>query len=353
MGEANLSRRSVLKFAGVAFGAAAVPLLAGCSKNTASASAGSKSGSKAATITLKMSSSMPGQAGNAHSAWFNKFSTLLRDKVGDAVKVAYFPNSQLGDEAKIVPQIQLGAVDMMIAGSSIWEQVAPEFGVLDMGYLFSGWDSVGKTLDSHAGAQLSDVLKQKNGTQIIGWAYNFGARNMLTNKPISGPSDLQGVKVRTLQATEVIATVNKMGAVATPLPTTEVYTSLQTGLIDGVGHDAPTILQNKWFENAKNLALTQHFFNPLTVVIGTSSMAKIPSQHHDAFLAAAKEATAYQRTQAISAEKKAMADLKSKGVSIHSVDKSAFKKLVSPLWDEFGAKYPDAKPILQSILKSN
>ncbi len=346
MNKSQMSRRSLLRYgSGIALAATSAPLLAACG--------GSGSGSASGATTLKMSSSMPGAAGNAHSTWFAKFSALLKEKTGDMVKVNYFPNSQLGDEAKIVPQIRLGAVDMMISGSSIWEQVAPEFGVLDMGYLFSSWEGVGSTLDSGAGKQLASLLKEKGNAEIIGWSYNFGARNMLTSQPVAHPADLHGQKIRTLQAPEVIETVKLMGAVATPLPTTEVYTSLQTGLIDGAEHDAPTILQNKWFENAKNLALTKHLFNPLTTVIGTSALAKIPSKHQDGFLSAAEEATKFQRSQAVAAEKSALATLKAKGVNVHDVNRDEFKALVSPLWDRFTAQHPDAKPILQAILKSS
>lgn len=343
MGEFITCRRSLLKLgAGVLLSAATVPLLAGC---------GGAAASSKGQLKLKMSSSMSGQPGNAHSTWFNKFQTVLKDKVGDAVTVDYFPDSQLGDEAKMVQQLKLGAADMMISGSSIWSQVAPEFGVLDMGYIFNSWDGVGKALDSGAGDQLSGILKSKGGAQIIGWAYNFGARNMLTKNAVARPGDLHGMKIRTLQAPQVIATVNLMGAVATPLPTTEVYTSLQTGLIDGPEHDAPTILQNKWYETAKHLALTEHIFNPLTVVIAATTLAKIPAEHRDAFMSAAKEATAFQRTQAVDAEKKAMADLQAKGVTVAKVDKTEFKSLVSPLWEKFTGEHAAAKPILDEILK--
>ncbi|MCZ2403572.1 TRAP transporter substrate-binding protein [Paenarthrobacter sp. Z7-10] len=343
MGEYKTSRRSMLKYgAGVLLSAAAVPLLSACG-GTAAQSKG--------PLKLKMSSSMSGQPGNAHSTWFNKFQTTLKDKVGEAVTVDYFPNSQLGDEAKMVQQLRLGAADMMISGSSIWSQVAPEFGVLDMGYIFESWDAVGKSLDAGAGDKLSAILKDKGGAQIIGWAYNFGARNMLTKSAVAKPTDLHGLKIRTLQAPEVIDTVNLMGAVATPLPTTEVYTSLQTGLIEGLGHDAPTILQNKWYETAKHLALTEHIFNPLTIVIADTTLSKIPSEHRDAFMSAAQDATDYQRTQAVDAEKKAMTQLQAKGVTITKVDKAEFKNLVSPLWEKFTGEHAAAKPILDAILK--
>src|SRR6476661_5566419 len=161
MGEYMTSRRSILKLgSGVLLSAAAVPLLSAC---------GGGAGSAKEQLKLKMSSSMSGQPGNAHSTWFTKFQTLLKDKVGDAVTVDYFPDSQLGDEAKMVQQLKLGAADMMISGSSIWSQVAPEFGVLDMGYIFNSWDGVGKALDSGAGDQLSGILKAKGGAQIVGW----------------------------------------------------------------------------------------------------------------------------------------------------------------------------------------
>ncbi|WP_285247702.1 MULTISPECIES: TRAP transporter substrate-binding protein [unclassified Pseudarthrobacter] len=345
MGEYMTSRRSILKLgSGVLLSAAAVPLLSAC---------GGGAGSAKEQLKLKMSSSMSGQPGNAHSTWFTKFQTLLKDKVGDAVTVDYFPDSQLGDEAKMVQQLKLGAADMMISGSSIWSQVAPEFGVLDMGYIFNSWDGVGKALDSGAGDQLSGILKAKGGAQIVGWAYNFGARNMMTKNAVAGPGDLHGMKIRTLQAPQVIATVNLMGAVATPLPTTEVYTSLQTGLIDGLGHDAPTILQNKWYETAKHLALTEHIFNPLTVVVAATTMDKIPTEHRDGFMSAAKEATAFQRTQAVDAEKKAMTDLQAQGVAVTKVDKAEFKNLVKPLWEKFTSDNPEAKPILDEILKQS
>lgn len=338
------SRRSFLKVgSGAAFAVAGVPLLSACGGGSSAAAAGK--------VTLKMSSSMSGQPGNAHSAWFGKFKQALKKNVGDAVTVHYFPNSQLGDEAKMVQQLRMGAADMMISGSSIWSQVAPDFGVLDMGYLFDSWDQVGSALDAGAGNTLADTLGKQGGVKTLGWAFNFGARNMMTKPPVSTPADLHHLKIRTLQAPQVIKTVNLMGGVATPLATTEVYTSLHTGLIDGLGHDAPTILQNKWNELAKHLALTEHIFNPLIVVLAQQSYDKIPQQHRKGFMDAAREATQYQRTQAVAAEKKAMSELKAKGVAVTSVDKSAFKARVKPLWQKFASQHPSAKPVLDAITK--
>lgn len=337
------SRRSFLKFgSGAALAIAGAPLLAAC---------GGGNASSRGSVTFKMASSMSGQPGNAHSEWFGRFKQALKKNVGNAVTVNYFPDSQLGDEAKMVQQLRMGAADMMISGSSIWSQVAPDFGVLDMGYLFDSWDQVGSALDSGAGNTLANTLQDKAGVKTLGWAFNFGARNMLTKPAVADPADLHQLKIRTLQAPEVIKTVNLMGAVATPLATTEVYTSLQTGLIDGLGHDAPTILQNKWNELAKHLALTEHIFNPLIVVIAQSSFNKIPEQHREGFMDAARQATQYQRGQAVAAEKQAMDQLKAKGVTVTTVDKSAFQERVKPLWQQFTTDHPSAKPVLDAITK--
>lgn len=343
MADLTTSRRSFLKYgSGAALVFAGAPLLSAC--GGASATGGGQ-------VTLKMSSSMSGKPGNAHSEWFDMFKKVLKGNVGNAVVVDYYPDSQLGEEDKMVQQLRMGAADMMISGSSIWSQVAPDLGVLDMGYLFDSWDQVGQALDSGAGNTLAETLKKQGAVRVLGWAYNFGARNMLTKTAVASPADLHGLKIRTLQAPEVIQTVNLMGGVATPMDSTEVYTSLQTGVIDGLGHDAPTILQNKWDELAKHLALTEHIFNPLTAVIAESSYQKIPTKHRDGFADAARQATQHQRTQAVAAEKKAMAELKAKGVTVTAVDKAAFRSRVKPLWQQFTAQHATARPVLDAIVK--
>jgi TRAP-type C4-dicarboxylate transport system substrate-binding protein len=112
-------------------------------------------------VTLRCSSSMPADQNAAHYVWYERLAANLKASVGDAIRVDYFPNSQLGKESDVVQQVKIGAIDMMIAGSSIWATVAPELGMLDLGYLFDSYAHVAKTLDGPVGASLNALLQKR------------------------------------------------------------------------------------------------------------------------------------------------------------------------------------------------
>ena len=111
----------------------------------------------------------------------------------------------------------------------------------------------------------------------LGWGYSLGARNVWTKNPVPTAADLKGVKLRVLPVPNFIATIKYMGAVPTPLPFGEIYTALQTGVVDGFEHDAPTALAGKFYEVAKHCALTQHIYNPQLPCISKRSFERIPT----------------------------------------------------------------------------
>ena len=177
----------------------------------------------------------------------------------------------------------------------------------------------------------------------------LGARNVWTKNPIKSAGDLKGVKLRVLPVPNFIATLKLMGAVPTPLPFGEIYTALQTGVVDGFEHDAPTALAGKFYEVAKHCALTQHIFNPQLPVISKRALDRIPADLRKPFLDAATEACKYQRTKASETEAKAFDQLKGMGLAVNTVDRAALQKQVEPLWTEFTAKYPAVKPVVDEI----
>ncbi|MEO8133809.1 MAG: TRAP transporter substrate-binding protein [Betaproteobacteria bacterium] len=300
-------------------------------------------------LSLRMSSSLTADMNSSHFVWYDRFSKNLKASVGDKVSIVYFPNNQLGKESDIVQQVRLGAMDMMISGTSIWATAMPEIGVLDMGYLFQNWDHVGRSLDGAAGASLSKLLLERASIMPLGYAYSLGARNVYTKTQLKSAADLHGVKVRVLPVPNFVTTLKLMGAVATPIPFGEIYTALQTGVVDGVEQDAPTVLAGKFYEVAKHCMLTEHIFNPVIPVISKRAFDRIPADLQKPFLEAAREATVYQRGQAGSAEVKAFEQLKALGVTVQAVDRVALAKAVSPMWGEFATQYPATAPIVKAI----
>jgi len=303
----------------------------------------------APVVKLRMASSLPADPNSAHFVWFERFQSNLKTSVNDAVEVTFFANAMLGKEADVTQQVRLGAVDMMVSGTSIWATLVPEVGVFDLGYLFDNNEHAGRALDGKAGGLIADMLLKKANIKSLGFGFSFGARNVYSKKIIKTPADLQGVKVRVLPSPNFIATLKSMGAAAVPMPGGEVYSGLQMGVIEGVEHDAPTVLASKFYEVAKFCALTQHIYNPIVVAINKDSFERIPAEYKAAVLKAAEEATNYERKHAAEAEAKAFDELKKRGVTVTTVDREYFSKSVRPVWAEFAKQYPGAQPVMDAV----
>jgi TRAP-type transport system periplasmic protein len=304
-------------------------------------------------IALRVSSSDPIDENAAHYLWFAKFSARVKETVGDRIRFDYFPNSQLGKEADVVQQVKIGATDMMVTGSSIWATVAPEIGMLDLGYMFDSYDHVARAMDAEAGKALNKILTDRTGVQVLGWGFHFGARSVYTKKPVARLADLKDVKLRVLPAPAFVETFKIMGAIPTPIPVNELYTSLQTGVVDGFEHDPGTCLSLKLYEIAKSCFLTEHLFSPMGAFIGKRALAKIPDDIRPAFDKAAAEATAEQRAAALEKTKQEIEQLKGFGVTFTAMpdeERHAMQEeMAKRLYGDFAEKYPATKPIFAAI----
>ncbi|WP_312980821.1 TRAP transporter substrate-binding protein [Atlantibacter sp.] len=307
-----------------------------------------------AAVNLRVYSSLTADDNSAHYIWFKRLQANIEQNphLKDEIKLNYFPNAMLGKEADAAQQVRIGAINMMISGTSIWSTMVPEIGVLDLGYLFKDWNQVGLALDGNAGKTLSDLMLKKANVVVIGYPYNLGARNVYTKKVVEKPEDLKSLKIRVLPVPNFIATINHMGAVAIPMPGGEVYSSLQMGVIDGLEHDSTTVLANKFYEIAKNASLTRHSYNPIMIAMNKNSFQQIPEKLRPEFLAAAKEATDYERQQASVIEAQAIKKLESLGMVFHDIDRDTLRNDVKPVWEAFLAKYPQMKSVVDDVTAS-
>ncbi len=281
--------------------------------------------------------------------FYDKFSECLKRNCDDQIVIELFPDSQLGSDADLISQLKFGSVDMMMAGFAIWATVLPEIGVLDLGYVFQDFNHFARALDGTVGKAIEASIGEKSGIMVLGWSQSFGARNILTKKLVTVPEDLANMRLRSLPTPAVVETVRAMGGLPTPMPIGEAYVSLQTGLVDGIEHDAPTVLAAKFFEAAKFYCLTQHTFQAIPPLLSKRSFERIPANLREGFLAAAKEAVLHERAMALVAEAEAIDELKRKGVTITACDRSLFEKRVHPLWNDYVSKNPKAKTLLDGI----
>lgn len=309
-----------------------------------------------APITFRVSSSMPVDPNAAHYIWFDLFQKALKAKVGERIRLDYFPNGQLGKEADVVQQVIIGSVDMMITGSSIWATAVPELGALDLGFLFDNYAHGAKALDAGVGKTFEAMLDERKGINVLGWGFHFGARSVYTRTKVENLAGLKSVKLRVLPAPAFIETFKIMGAVPVPIPVNELYTALQTGVVDGFEHDPATVLSSRFYEVSKFCLRTDHLFSPMICAIGKRGLAKVPANLKDAFLAAAREATVAERAIADAKATEAMKELERLGVTFTAfpaADRAAIAKPISDtLYAQFMTQYPATKPVFDAIARA-
>jgi TRAP-type transport system periplasmic protein len=303
-----------------------------------------------AATTLKVSTSFPNDPKfSTARIWYDLFLPRLKTATDGKVTTQFFPDNQLGQEADVVSQVKMGVVDMMLVGTPIWTNVVPECGVFDLGYLFQDYDHLRRTSATPAAAALEKLLVQKAGAHFPSWGRNLGARNFMTKFTFTDPEGLAGRKIRCLPNPVVTETVRLMGAAATPMAFGEIYTGLQAGVIDGLEHDAPTILAAKFYETAKHFTLTRHIYNPFGAFISDRTLQRMPADQRDGLLQAVRAATDDHFERAAQVEADAIEQLQKLGVSVHECDRAVFRERVSPMWARFAEKTPGAKDLLDAV----
>ena len=311
----------------------------------------------APVVTLRIAAASPPDKFGGHYLWFKPFQEALQNAVGDTIKLAYFPNGQLGKEADVVQQVKVGSVDMMITGSSIWATVVPEFGMLDLGFLFDDYDHCARAMESGIAATLGTLMHQRTGVNVLGWGFQVGARSVYTKTPTASLAGLHDVKLRVLPTPAFIETFKLMGAIPTPIPVNELYTALQTGVVDGFEHDPGTVTSYKFYEVTKHCLLTRHLYSPMLVAIGKRGLAKIPPDLMPAFLKAAQDATAKDRADVPGVEAEAMDDLRHHGVvfaPLPAADRLQIKAaMAANLYKDFAQRYPATAPLFALVAKAS
>jgi TRAP-type C4-dicarboxylate transport system substrate-binding protein len=306
---------------------------------------------RAAPMTLRLSTSQANDPKYANGRVYYDFLVrhLADNKLDEQVLVKFFPDNQLGQEIDVANSVKLGVIDLMVTGTSIWANLVPDLGLMDLGYLFQSFPQQTRALDAGAGKQLEQMLLVGANTRIVGWAYDFGARCLLSKSEVSGPPDLAGKKIRTLPNPVITECLRLMGAAATPLAFGEVYTALQAGVLDGLEHNPPTIVASKLYETAKHFTRTEHIHTALGIFLSDTTFRRMPQAVREPFLDACAKAAVDTRVRALAAEGEATEVLKQQGVRINPCDREAFRKRVLPQTEAFMKARPETKPIIELI----
>ncbi len=323
--------------------------LATCATAGAAAIAGCRDRTERGAIILRLSHSMTAGPTALH-VFADNFRQRAEAMTGGAVKVRLFPSGTLGQEREIVQQLQEGLVDFMVSGTAIWGSVAPRLQVFDFPFLWKDWAHVHAVLDDRVGREAADYLASNVRMRPLAWGDSFGFRHVVTrSRSVTEPAHLSGLKIRTIQSPIYVKAVELMGASPTPMAFGEVYTSLQTGVIDGYEHDASTTLQQRFYEVAGFMARTRHIAGVLGLWASTTTLARLPADILAALERAARDAAAAQRARGQAEDTTATAQLSKHGMAIHEMPGEPFRRAAERLWDSEGRAL-GVTPWLEAIL---
>lgn len=274
------------------------------------------------------------------------------DAIGTATDGRYtgsvYHNGQLGDQRFAIEQFAFDGIDFAVFSGGSLGDFAPALNVVSMPYVFRSQDHMFKVLDGEIGERLSAALESSNMVALA-W-YTGGARSFYTvDKQIETPADLAGLKIRVPDADIFVATVEALGANATPLAFGEVYTSLQTGVIDGAENNAPSFESTRHYEVAKYYTLDEHMMVPEAFVVSKTLWDSLTPEDQTAFREAARASAETQRRLWAERDAASIKILEDGGVSIKPVaDKQPFIDAMSPVYDRF-ADTDEMKALLADI----
>jgi len=294
--------------------------------------AGCHVGDDRGRIILRLSHSMASGVTALH-VFGNKFRELAEAATGGAVTVRVFPSGTLGQEREVVQQLQEGLVDFMVSGTAIWGSVAPKLQVFDFPFMWRDWTHVHSVVDGPVGREAADYLERTVRMRPLAWGDSFGFRNVITrSRDVTEPAHLAGLKLRTIQSPIYVKAIELMGASPTPMAFGEVYTSLQTGVIDGYEHDASTTLQQRFYEIAHHMARTRHIAGVLGLWASTAGLARLPSGLRAPIERAALDAAGHQRGLGAQEDSAALEELTRRGMTIRDIDRASFQQRAEQLW---------------------
>lgn len=277
-----------------------------------------------------------------------EFARLVSEGTGGRVHVTVFANGQLGqDEKAIVEQTQMGALDFSRISLAPVSQFAPEFNVLTLPYIYRDGDHMWKVLSGPIGKRLLGTLGKAN---MVGLAYyDAGARNFYnTKKDIKSVADLKGMKIRVQQSKLMMDMITALGASPTPMATGDVYSALQTNVIDGAENNWPSYISFSHYEVAPHYTVDGHTRVPEILVASSISLARLSKADQDVIAKAATASVEFQKAKWIAAEKENEAKAKASGCKITYLDASAiaeFQKAMQPLY----AGYKDYADLIKQI----
>lgn len=266
----------------------------------------------------------------------------LKQATDGRLEMRVYAGGVLGDEDQTLQQVQLGAIDMIRVSLAPVTTIAPETSVLTLPFIFRDEDHMHKVLDGSVGEKIVNKFNNDPNTRMVflGWT-DAGTRNMITKQPLAKPEDLQGMKIRVQNSAISLATLKAMGANPVAMGVSEVFSAMQTGVVDGTENNPPTFVAHNYLPVAKYYTLTGHFIQPEMILFSKPAWDRLSADDQALLKKLGKEAQDEERQLWASYTQQSIEKMKAGGVTFQQIDRDYFVKATQPVRDQFGGKYQD------------
>jgi len=284
---------------------------------------------------------------------FDAWAKTLTAKSGGRIDAQHFPAAQLGGLAEALEGSRIGTIQVTTAGPDSEEAIAPEIAAFGgaPGFIYKNEAHVDAVLQGPLGQKCSDIARAKTGVEFVAYG-ETGFRHILSKNAVTSLDGLKGLKIRVPQLRIWVDFWSLLGAAPTPLPYSEQYSALSTGIINAIDSDVFSVVGFKFYEQAKHLTLTGHWFLPKAVRVNAAWLDSLPDDLRGMVRETAKEAFAEQRKINRAKADEALAELKKLGVQVHELPKDELvrmEKLTAPLYEQFGSKSAATAEMIKQI----
>ena len=289
-----------------------------------------------------------GEPGSLIGAAADEFARRANAKLGGKYKVATYGSSQLGGDKELLQKLKLGTIDF-VEPSTVMSSEADIFGVFEMPYLVKSREHMKKIENDLFWSKMAPETEKKGIKMLAVW--ENGYRHITNSKqPINTPADLKGIKLRVPEGKWRVKMFQAYGANPSPMKFSEVFTALQTGVMDGQENPFAQIASAKFYEVQKYLSLTGHVYTPAYLVAGSKKWPTLPADARKILEDTAKETQAWVYEKAARDDDELLAKMKTAGIQVNNANKDAFIAASKPVYDEFAREVPGAKEIIDRAI---
>lgn len=309
------------------------------------AAIGIASSAFAADMTMKFGH--VGAPGSLFEASANNFAECVNSTSDGKVEVQTFGSSQLGKDKELLQKLKLGQVDFALP-SSVMSSVDDVFGIFEMPYIISDRDHMRRVQGAMMGKFQSAA--EAKGYHIVGLAEN-GFRHITNNtRAINVPADLEGIKLRTPNGVWRVSMFKLYGANPTPMAFSDVFTALQTGVMDGQENPYAQIASAKFQEVQKYLSITGHVYTPAYILASQKKFSGLAEDVQAMLTDCASKAQDFTYEKAAQLETELLEVIKAAGVEVNEADKAAFIEASKPIYEAFAAEVDGGQEMIDQVL---